>query len=616
MGRKRERRQLAVAIIVFSVWSLAMGTSGEENPRYTSLGCWGDSGDRAIPTLEGTDPRLDGHYSTRQDPIGKCYQVARSRGFTVFAVQNGGWCAGSANGHTTYNKHGASTGCGADGEGGGMANEVYQITGCSMDYVRFNGVCYKSFRAWITRDEARQACEADGAMLAMPKDSETNAFLASLPEVTGGRWLGVTDTNADGQWVLEDGQTLTYSNWKNNEPNDGNICASFYSTIATWDSRLCSHQKGYICQRNEGRLHIVAKSHCKSDPGFNDIDTSYVEVNGLRSYVAYGEYRRGHNAFIINEVTGVVENSEAFDTYGDSSAPGNVLAFLEDAPSGRILVVLVHDSGNNQPNLTTYGATTLQLGSRECWAMITQKGQTPAWFVEGSTGLGLGPTYIETNTRAELVGFWPLNAEHGASDVTGNGNDAVAIGTQLALGPYGNLDGAYLFSGTATSYLDIPNNGELDVRYSFTILAHIYPTGQAGPIFSYVVENNGFGPHLWQTAAQQMFIRVVERDPTTALPSVAENVLQQNAWNYVGGSYNSATGTATLWNNGEVVGEVHVGVAEVETRYPVRVAVRDGDSRYFAGRIACVQLYNYAMTAEQVAAARDRCEGQFSVTAC
>ncbi|XP_066296177.1 uncharacterized protein [Branchiostoma lanceolatum] len=102
---------------------------GRASRQYTSLGCWRDSyRTRAIPTLEGTDPRLDGNYRRRQNPTKKCYQVALSRGFTVFAVQNGGWCAGSADGVNTYDKYGPSTACNKDGEGWGKANEVYQIT--------------------------------------------------------------------------------------------------------------------------------------------------------------------------------------------------------------------------------------------------------------------------------------------------------------------------------------------------------------------------------------------------------------------------------------------------------------------------------------------------------
>ncbi|XP_078572315.1 uncharacterized protein LOC144859496 [Branchiostoma floridae x Branchiostoma japonicum] len=96
---------------------------------FYSLGCWKDTGNRAIPTLEGSDARLDGSYTARANAIEKCYQVALSRGFPVFAVQHGGWCAGSANALNTYRKYGPSTTCAADGEGGPWGNEVYMITG-------------------------------------------------------------------------------------------------------------------------------------------------------------------------------------------------------------------------------------------------------------------------------------------------------------------------------------------------------------------------------------------------------------------------------------------------------------------------------------------------------
>ncbi|XP_078696459.1 uncharacterized protein LOC144924765 [Branchiostoma floridae x Branchiostoma belcheri] len=219
---------------------------------------------------------------------------------------------------------------------------------------------------------------------------------------------------------------------------------------------------------------------------------------------------------------------------------------------------------------------------------------------------------------ADAVGFWPLNSQYGASDATGNGNDGVARGTQLAPGPNGDASGAFLFSGRASSYIDIPNNGRLDVRSSYTILAHIYPTGQAGPIFNYVGSNNAWAVHLWQTAPRELFMRTVGRDGHFP-DAVGATVLRQNAWNYVGGTYDISTGVESIWNDGDVVGQRQIGVPSVATQYPIRVAVRDGDGRYFAGRIACIQLYNYAMTKEQIVAARDRCghvggDGGSSVT--
>ena len=75
--------------------------------------------------MEGKDPILDGSYLNRKNPIEKCAVAASRAGYSMFAVQNGGWCAASATAPETFDKYGKSTACGSDGEGGPWANQVY-----------------------------------------------------------------------------------------------------------------------------------------------------------------------------------------------------------------------------------------------------------------------------------------------------------------------------------------------------------------------------------------------------------------------------------------------------------------------------------------------------------
>ena len=100
-------------------------------PGYDTVGCYKDTSDRAIQTLEGKDSILDGSYSSRTNPIGKCAVAAMRAGYSMFAVQHGGWCAASDTAAQTFDKYGKSTACKADGEGGGWANQVYVIKGKS-----------------------------------------------------------------------------------------------------------------------------------------------------------------------------------------------------------------------------------------------------------------------------------------------------------------------------------------------------------------------------------------------------------------------------------------------------------------------------------------------------
>ena len=61
--------------------------------------------------------------------------------YEVFALQNGGQCATSADALTTYKRYGVARNCGNDGEGGAWANQVYRIKGLPTFYFWPN-VCF------------------------------------------------------------------------------------------------------------------------------------------------------------------------------------------------------------------------------------------------------------------------------------------------------------------------------------------------------------------------------------------------------------------------------------------------------------------------------------------
>ncbi|XP_019635250.1 PREDICTED: uncharacterized protein LOC109478233 [Branchiostoma belcheri] len=181
-------------------------------PEYTSLDCWRDiSHPRAVPTLEGTDPRLDGFYPSRINPIEKCYMVARSRGFTVFTVQNGGWCAGSTDGHNTYDQYGPSSACAEDGEGGPGANHVYQITDPLADPTETcqdgNGVSYRGVVAVTTSGRTCQAWDSQtphehSRTAANYPSSGLDGNFCRNPDGESGVWCYTTDPNE--RWELCD----------------------------------------------------------------------------------------------------------------------------------------------------------------------------------------------------------------------------------------------------------------------------------------------------------------------------------------------------------------------------------------------------------------------------
>ncbi|CAH3194780.1 unnamed protein product, partial [Porites evermanni] len=97
-----------------------------------SVGCFRDTGRRAIQTLEGKSRLLRGGYRRRRHAIEKCALAAIRRGWRVFAVQHQGWCASSRTAHLTYRKYGTSNRC-RNGKGGPWANDVYVLRGKYYD---------------------------------------------------------------------------------------------------------------------------------------------------------------------------------------------------------------------------------------------------------------------------------------------------------------------------------------------------------------------------------------------------------------------------------------------------------------------------------------------------
>lgn len=92
------------------------------------IGCFKDTSRRAIATLEGKSRLLKGSYRRRPYAIKKCALSAERRGYKVFAVQHGGWCAASRTAYRTYAKYGKSNRC-RNGKGGPWANDVYFLKG-------------------------------------------------------------------------------------------------------------------------------------------------------------------------------------------------------------------------------------------------------------------------------------------------------------------------------------------------------------------------------------------------------------------------------------------------------------------------------------------------------
>ena len=90
---------------------------------YESAGCFKDSNERAIESVDGfhrdfpSPSLLYYDYKTRHQAIQKCAVFAKLQGYKMFGIQDGGMFVTSASTHKTYNKYGESQDCKNHGKG-------------------------------------------------------------------------------------------------------------------------------------------------------------------------------------------------------------------------------------------------------------------------------------------------------------------------------------------------------------------------------------------------------------------------------------------------------------------------------------------------------------------
>ncbi|XP_019639766.1 PREDICTED: fibropellin-1-like [Branchiostoma belcheri] len=232
------------------------------------------------------------------------------------------------------------------------------------------------------------------------------------------------------------------------------------------------------------------------------------------------------------------------------------------------------------------------------------------------------------------VGFWPLDAEHLSNDTSGGGNHGRPVGTTLTEGPHGVRESAFFFAGNTQSYIDIPNNGELDVKRSFTILLYAYHIG-GHSILDYRMHGSP-GTLFWLFPDKQLYVDIQAPNPHTyyspmSMPQgqwmflgvtydYASGIqapnphsyyspmsMPQQQWMFLGVTYDYASGHVQLWKDGASVGSRNFGQLGHSTANPIRLGCSAAHPLPFHGGMSCVQIYNYALSQQEVQDAQNAC---------
>ncbi|CAG2246162.1 unnamed protein product [Mytilus edulis] len=176
--------------------------------------------------------------------------------------------------------------------------DVGNTGSCESGWVKDGFLCYKLFRKkldGVIYTEALDMCKEDGAELIMPKSSLVAKWISTSFGCSC--WIGLTDYNADGMYIWNDGTLENISNmwWyqggsrfalqpDNREKN--NLCAYVYRGELYDDD--CSSLNNVICEVNATDQMSTIFDISSDTPSKSYIDTSTADVSRTSSLIPGG----------------------------------------------------------------------------------------------------------------------------------------------------------------------------------------------------------------------------------------------------------------------------------------------------------------------------------------
>ena len=196
----------------------------------------------------------------------------------------------------------------------------------------------------------------------------------------------------------------------------------------------------------------------------------------------------------------------------------------------------------------------------------------------------------------EPVAFYPLNASYKAAEKENKQPKGILGDVAITNGPYNEPGGAYMFYGTDSSFIEFPNRGGLDTRFSITLMCWVRPGSQDGPLFSYGKDGGG----VQILIARGRFSLILSDLPASGLSSA--KVLPAEVWVHVAATYNYHTGNSSLFINGHlnVSNRIRIRNAIATNTDKIRMGFRVNDNRYFKGKIAEMKVYHVALNEAQI----------------
>ena len=160
-----------------------------------------------------------------------------------------------------------------------------------------------------------------------------------------------------------------------------------------------------------------------------------------------------------------------------------------------------------------------------------------------------------------------------------------------------------MFHGTVSSYIEFPNKGGLNTRFSMTLMCWVQCGGQGGPLFIYGL--NHFSVLIFVGSNGKFFSTIVKHKYFQKLPPQwleTPEVLPVGKWVHVAASYDHNTGNNSLYVNGQLRVSRNIGRGDEIATFSqkVRMGTIGSANGNFKGKIAEMKVYNVALNEAQI----------------
>merc|ERR1712055_771920 len=105
---------------------------------------------------------------------------------------------------------------------------------CPSGWASYDTKCFKLFTSKASATEAESKCNEQGGNLPSIHSKAEQDFIYTNLDHSHSVWIGAVDPNQDGSWQWTDGSSFDFTNWGEEEPDNGSEVYVVMPALFDW----------------------------------------------------------------------------------------------------------------------------------------------------------------------------------------------------------------------------------------------------------------------------------------------------------------------------------------------------------------------------------------------